>query len=175
MPAYRNAKYGAVEASLLDPSVKLIVDQLKIYLNSSQDFEYLKSPKAVGEVIKQFKTLIGNDFRAWLSVNYANGSAVRAPLVRAILGYLNGEISGRMVVDAVTRDRRKLNAFDRTGLDLSNELLSHTPDKQCQAKWLTYLEKVSNHDLYLLIEGIGPDTLANIGVTLNGESADVGR
>lgn len=173
MATFRNAKYGSVEVSVLDPTLKAITDSIKIYINSSSDFKYLTAPRVISDLVKQFKTITGNDFAGWLAANYNDGVGVRAPIVRNILSYLNGEISGMLVGEAIIRDERKLVLYERSNVDPATESTRHIADEHHLSKWSKLLNDVSNEDMYSLIEGVGPQHIARLLITLIGEPSDV--
>ncbi len=173
MPSYRTTKYGVVEASLLDPSLKMVCDGMKVYISSAgNDFNYQCAPRVVAELLKQFRLVTGDDFRSWLAANYNQGVGVRASLVRSILSFLNGEISGMMVSDAIMRDVRKLILYIEAGQDPTTGI-RHVPDTQHLTKWVKLLENTTNSDMYRLVEGIGFVALARLVVSLSGDPADV--
>ena len=103
MPNYRPTKFGMVEASVLDPSMKMITDSMKIYLTSSQNYDYLQTPSVISDLLKSMKMITGDDFPAWLKAVYNNGTGVRAEIVRRMLSFLSGETDGMMLVEAITR------------------------------------------------------------------------
>lgn len=173
MATFRNAKYGSVEVSVLDPTLKAITDSVKIYLASSTDFKYMTSPRVISDLVKQFKTITGNDFRGWLAANYNEGVGVRAPIVRNILSFLNGEISGMTVCEAIIRDERKLVLYQRAGDDPATESTRHIADEHHLKKWMKLLNDVSNDDMFALFEGVGPQHVGRLIVSLIGEPSDV--
>ncbi len=174
MPSYRTTKYGMVEASLLDPSLKMVCDGMKVYLGSAaNDFKYQCAPRVVAELLKQFRLVTGDDFRAWLAANYNQGVGIRAPIVRSILGFLHGDISGMMVSDAIMRDVQKLILYTEANHDPAIAATRHIADEHHLTKWVKRLENVSNADMYRVIEGIGFIALARLVVSLNGDPADV--
>lgn len=171
MPNYRSAKYGMVSADLLDPSLVAVNDLLKLFVrNSRNDFDFLITPKNIAEVFNHVSTIMSGDFRSWLAANYNNGTGVRAEMVRRILSFLNGEISGQLVVEGVRIDLSRCQHFKRIGENAKP--LQATP-VITDPKWLQILNDVTPGDFYALVEGIGIEALALMILTLNGETGDV--
>lgn len=171
MPNYRSSKYGMVSADLLDPSLTAVNDLLKLYLrNAGQDFEFGIAPKNIQEVFRNVNTLMANDFRAWLAANYNDGVGLRSDMVRRVLGFLSGELTGQLVVEGIRMDQIKVRHLKRIGGDAKPYL--PTPTKRNE-KWHDALNNVLPNDFYSLVEGIGLQALVCLMLTLSGETGDV--
>lgn len=172
MPNYRPAKFGMVSVDVLDPSMNSISENIKIYLRTAaQEFEYLKSPKSIAEIIRYAKQYMADDFQSWLSVNFDKGTGVRAEMVRRILGFISGSVSGQLLVEGLRIDQRKIILCAAED-DFDGHILRKLPRKY-DSKWDDLLDQVTNDDFYKVVEGIGPQALAIMLLTFNGDCGDV--
>lgn len=171
MNGYRKINYGYVNATLMEPSVLKIAGILKSYVIAGKDdLDPRCDPNGIKEVIQLTKTLIGPDFNGWLKVNYDNGKGVRSRLVRGIILYLNGKISGRSLVQMVKQDENYVTVNNAKVVVRSSQ-----SDNKSYDEIIDLLKKVNNGDYYKLLVGLGPDYFARMFLSFSGDSAYVNK
>lgn len=168
MSDYRKVAYGYVDSRLLDPTVSTINGILRAYVVSSQDMEMMIDPASIAEVVSLGEKITGGDFKHWLMANYDNGVGKRAKLVRAIVGYLNGDISGRTMSQSITADEQYVTT---TQLKLVAGAYNGRIDRRDFDEVQRKLDKLDHNDMHRFIEGVGPQLFARMLITFNGESA----
>lgn len=168
MSNLREIQFGYVNAELLELTVAKINGILKSYIRASDDPEFKTDPYSIKEVIELSKKVVGKDFGVFLKANYNHGKGVRSKLVRGIVFFLDGRISGRSLGTFITADERYVTE-NRKKLD--NYQPTSSDHNRAYDEVIELIGKVTDDDFYRVLVGVGPVLFARMIMTFGGDSA----
>ncbi|UVD32086.1 hypothetical protein [Vibrio phage phiKT1028] len=168
MSDFRKVTYGYADSRLMDPTLTVMNGILRAYVKSSQDMEMMIDPGSIKETLELAQKFIGGDFKHWMMANYDHGQGPRARLVRNIVKFLNGDISARTLTQCITADEQYVTT---TELKFVKGAFRGVVDRRDYDDVERVMAELTDRDFYLLVEGIGPQMLARMLITFNGESA----
>lgn len=112
---FKYLKFGLVpvqfDAGTLESSERII----NSFLSSYDNFNLLTDGSSHKEIFAVTRRYIGPDFRNWLIVNFRHGVGARRELVRKIVGYIMGRLSGRSVIGQLKIDFNRIQHSSSKG------------------------------------------------------------
>lgn len=172
MPSYRQIQNGFISLEVNDMDLAIIVRNLKSFLRSSHNFGVKSDPLVIGDLVKQLRLLTGGDFRAFLIANYGDGYGPIASLVRDIILYMNGKISYRSVITAITIEQNRVRTYNNIPGGWQNNVMSKN---RLDVNGIADLTKVTDFDFFYLLSAVAPENVISMFLSLAGETADVDR
>lgn len=168
MPDFKLIKNGYVDASLTDQEITNLFANLKLLRRDSyNDFDLVMKGYVAVETLQVVKKLTGNDFPAFLSVNFRGGSGPVAHVIRDIIGMLNGRQGHQGVLSAIRMEEHALEAQARS------RAASYQSSTRPSGQELLLKDgyQITDYDLYRLCSGIGVAALGRFFLLLGGDSS----
>lgn len=153
MVKYRHFGNGFVHADLSDAEVDTIFKNFALMRRDGiLDFNLCISGDLSIEAMREAKRLTGGSFRQFMEVNYDNGGAPLAGIIKDVVHYINGKIACIPLVTCINFEENKAKAA------IKNRLAMYSPSIR-QSGNLSLLEDgyvVHDMDVYHLLAGLGP-------------------
>lgn len=166
---FRHTRFGMVPTELTDAKMDMNEQIFKSFLASSNKFDLMSDVDTHTEVFSIAIQYVGTSFRNWLYVNFRNGNGPRKELVRKIVGYINGELSGQQVISQLKIDINRIN-FMKPGIPLSTPILfdEYNPEKDDFKVNEVSFKEIREDHLYEIFALIGPELTAKLCLSING-------
>lgn len=166
---FRHARFGLVPASFTDQRMEGNEQILKSFLKGVNGFNLINNAESHIEVFTIAKEYIGDDFRSWLYVNYRSGSGARKDLVRAIVGYVNGNLSIRNVTTQMKIDLGKI-AYIKPGKQIQTPIIYDEYDARRDGFTVEDISfnTIQNRNIMDLFAAIGPELTAKFCLSIDG-------
>lgn len=170
--AFRRLRFGTVPFEFTDAQVMKAERFLVGYVRSCQQVAILTDVSATLEVFQLAKAYIGQDFKQWLTVNYNNGSGVRAPLCRAIAAWHHRTLSDRGLLSEVKRDLNRLSFIEgQFGQLAQMEVFNHTPAAPDVVEEVPRFTTITDKTFFEILALLGPELTAHFCLSMNGVKA----
>lgn len=167
MPDYKLINNGYVDASLSDQELTSLFRNLRLLRQDSyNDFDLVIKGYVAVETLREIKRLTGNNFAAFLELNFDGGRGPMALIVRDVLHYLNGKQGHQTILSSIRMEEHKLEALAK----LRSATYSAPHKASGSEVFLKAGYRVEDYDLYRLAMGIGPAALGRLFLLLGGES-----
>lgn len=166
---FRYTRFGMVPSELTDAKMDMNEQIFKSYLASATKFDLMSDADIHTEVFSIATQYIGNSFRNWLYVNFRNGNGPRKELVRKIVGYIKGEISGQSVISQLKIDISRIN-YLKPGTPLSTPILfdEYNPEKDDFTVQDVNFKNIREDHLFEFFALIGPELTAKFCLSIDG-------
>lgn len=113
---FKHLKFGLVPSSFDTATLENSETIIKAFLAQFAGYKLMDDASAHAEIFITTRRYIGADFRNWLIVNFRNGGGARKELCRKIVGWIDGRLSERTVLNQLGIDINSLK-----GVSLRNE------------------------------------------------------
>lgn len=168
---FRHTRFGMVPSELTDAKMDMNEQIFKSYLASATKFDLMSDADTHTEVFSIATQYIGTSFRNWLYVNFRNGNGPRKELVRKIIAYINGDISGQALISQVKMDNARLT-FLKPAAQINTPILfdEYNPETDNFVVNEVDFKGVREDHLYEFFTLIGPELAAKFCLSVNGVS-----
>lgn len=170
---FKYLKFGLVPVSLNRQLQESSEQVFNSFLSASAGYGLIENAEAHKEVFKTAINYFGTDFRSWLIANFRNGNGGRRELVRKIVLYINGKISGRILLGQVKIDLNRIEVPGKYPQPVETFIYNEYDDQS-----LGYvIEDVSfynitNDHMFDVFAAIGPEYIAKLCLSLDGVEYD---
>lgn len=165
MIEYKRLKFGLAPVDFIQPHIndaeKIFISYLKTCGGTDVQYDI----NATMEIFKLANKYIGPNFRDWLIVNYSNGSGPRASLCKAILSWVNGDVSTKAVTTEIQRDLSRIDFLNSYQEQLEIPYIYRSAG---QLEGNITFDKIIDRNFYDLLALIGPELTAHFCLSLNG-------
>lgn len=166
---FRHVRFGLVPASVDKSTIDGSNQIFKTFLDTFNKFELGSEAGSHLEIFNTAKAYFGKSFRDWLIVNYRDGNGARKELVRKIVGYINGKLSGRTVAGQVNIDLNRIS-FLYPGETIKGAIIYDEHESYRNRYIVNELDfsHVENKHLYEVFALLGPVLVAKFCLSLDG-------
>lgn len=165
MAEFKRLKFGLVPVGFIQPHINDAETIFISYLKTCGGADIQYDVNATLEIFKLASKYIGPRFKDWLIVNFSNGSGARAALCKAILNWVNGDVSSKAVTSEINRDFSRIDFLDSYQDQLEIPYVYKT-DGQLDAN--ISFDKITDRNFYDFLALIGPELTAHFCLSLNG-------
>lgn len=167
---FKYLKFGLVpvafDAGTLENSERII----KAFLNSFNAFQLLDDASSHKEIFAVTRRYVGPNFRNWLIVNFRNGGGARKELVRKIVGYIDGRLSGRHVISQLKIDFNRIQNLSHNNETIGTPIIYDSYQEsrnQFKVEDVDF-SLIEDRHFYDIMALIGPELAAKLCLSLDG-------
>lgn len=170
MASYIDTGYGAISANIPGSMIVTLTGLIRSHIRNSSDMDLLIDGTTTAEAIANARVVTGHSFQGFLKANYHNGLGRRVRIVRAILQFLDNEISGHSLSSIIEIDYMALSS-----MLIDNAIEDHYPNptspNYLNRNQLARLDAVTEDDFFRVIETIGANALSRLIISFIGVQA----
>lgn len=167
---FKHLKFGLVPAGLDMGAVENSETVAKSFLESFNGFSLMQDSNSHIEVFQVMRRYIGQDFRNWLIVNFRHGAGARKELVRKIVGWIDGRVSGRSVNGQLDIDFNRIQHMSTNGEPIKTAIIYDEYDESRNRYRVEDVDFsiVKDQHFYNLLALIGPEKAAKFILSMDG-------
>ncbi|AEV89545.1 putative virion structural protein [Pseudomonas phage OBP] len=167
---FKHLKFGLVPSALDMGVVENSETVAKSFLDAFNGFGLMQDNNSHVEVFQVMRRYIGKDFRNWLIVNFRHGAGARKELVRKIVGYVEGRISGRSVIGQLNIDFNRIQHISANGEPITTSIIYDEYDESRNKYRVEDVDfnSIDDRHLYDFMALIGPEMAAKFILSMDG-------
>lgn len=167
---FKHLKFGLVPTSLDMGAVENSETVAKSFLDSYNGFGLMMDSNSHIEVFQVARRYIGQDFRNWLIVNFRHGAGARKELVRKIVGYVAGRVSGRSVIGQLNIDFNRIQHMSSNGEPIKTSIIYDEYDESRNRYRVEDVDFgiIEDRNFYDFLALIGPELTAKFIMSMDG-------